>query len=70
MPLNPACKHDSAFRCTWIMEAGNYQFYCTHGCGYYMAFNPRLYPEGVSFPEWPEMKGKLLPPLRSHEVDK
>jgi hypothetical protein len=70
MTFNPKCKHNGTFYCDWIMEAGNYQFVCALGCGHYMQYDPRQYPTGVWFPEFPEMKGKILPPLTSHEVSK
>lgn len=69
MPTNPNCKHDRGFKCAEINPEIGYKFYCVHVCGYFMDFNPALYPEGVAFNKKFGLGGKELPKLKSSEVD-
>lgn len=59
------CKHDVGFHCQDIGDT--YAFVCNRRCGYYMAFDPGSYPNGVAFVMRQGLKE--LPPLQSSEVN-
>lgn len=52
------CKHDAWFKFTWRGPAWE----CGRGCGFYLNFDPNIFPQGVAYIDKPK-KEKVLPPL-------
>lgn len=55
------CIHDGRFFCTQVscqqQDTGSiYVFACEHHCGYYLNFDPAVYPQGVAYHKDPGLR--------------
>lgn len=62
------CKHDAGFRCKRGKDANveNYPavWICNKLCGFFLNFDPDLFPDGIAFLEQPNPEGlKYLQPI-------